>query len=156
MKTKTKWLALAALLLVALLFLLFLRPFSAKKPEQPSEDSTSTWVSDYLEPNKIRVHLTTINSPFGDGGKLVWKTTFEVAGDPSRREGAISTYKSHGSGNGKITVTMDTQTIGGKEFIKAENKQPAVWHAQKQADGSLEIRCPYGGQITTFHFRKED
>jgi hypothetical protein len=158
MKNKRKWLTLAAVFAVLFACLwLFLAWFhSRQRPGSSVSGMAEHWVSDIVEPaNKVRGHLTVIGAPFGEGGELVFKATFEVAGDPTRLEGIVGRYKSQASGEGKITVTLVSKIREGKEIIKEQDRRPAVWHVKKHADDTLEIRRPYPVSEVTFRFRKE-
>jgi hypothetical protein len=160
---KKKWFALAASLALLVLSvscgsLVLLWSIWPKQPEPPPADTGSNWISDFIkdDPNKGRGHLTIIGAALDDAGELVWKTTYEVKGDPTRLQGAVARYKSKASGAGKITVTTVSITIDGKERIKDQDRQRVVWDVKRNADGTLEIRRPYAGQVVMFLFRKEN
>jgi hypothetical protein len=165
---KKKWIALAALLALILVSvscvsLVVLWPIWRQRPEQLPAGPGANWVSDFIrdDPNKGRGHITIIGAAFEDGGELVWKTTFEVQGDPTRIQAGVARYKSQASGEGKITVTMISRTAPdpfgrAKDLIKDQDKRPVVWDVKRKADGTLEIRRPYSGAPLTFLFRKEN
>src|SRR5262245_58128141 len=109
MGPRTKWIALAELLAVFLVVLsLVLFGYIWRQQAEPSPGNfVATWLADHPgDPNKGRAEIMIIGSPFQEGGELIWKTTYEVEGNPIRIQGAITKFKSKANGEGKVTVTM--------------------------------------------------
>ena len=159
MKTRTKWIArtaLPAVFLVVMSLVLFGYIWQ-QRPEPMPGDFVVTWLADHPgDPNKGRAEIMVIGSPFQEGGELIWKTTYEVEGNPTRIQGAITKFKSKASGEGKVAVTMVSTVVEGKERIKDGDKHPQVWAVKRNADGSMEITRPFANTPTTFRLRKQD
>jgi hypothetical protein len=154
-----KWIALTALLALFLVVmsLVFFGYIWRQRPEPPPGDFVSNWLADYPgDPNKGLAEITIIGSPFQEGGEVIWKTTYEVGGNPTRIQGPITKFKGKASGEGKATVTMVSKTVEGRDFFKDGDRHPQVWAVKRNADGSMEITLPYADTPTTFLLRKHN
>ncbi len=157
--SKRRWAALAALLVLLILFtVLFFIWSDWRRHTAPRPDPDGVrWLSDVYEPNnQVRIHMTVIGEPFTTAGEFIWRPTYYVAGDPKSHEGVIGRYRCQASGDGEITVTLISKLREGREIIKAEDQQPKNWRFEMNADGSLEIRCPRQDGEQTFRFQRKE